>query len=83
MTAATEERGGRGALRERLSEVVSQLAAAGAALPRQRGAAVSAKLLVGRDHRATMGAYHTIALLLFEPRRGSLRIGLRSKKITA
>ena len=30
MTAATEERGGRGALRERLSEVVSQLAAAGA-----------------------------------------------------
>jgi hypothetical protein len=30
-----------------------------------------------------MGAYHTIALLLFEPGRGSLRIGLRSKKITA
>jgi ribose transport system permease protein len=30
MTAATEERGDRGALRERLSEVVSQLAAAGA-----------------------------------------------------
>jgi ribose transport system permease protein len=30
MTAATEERGGRGALRERLSEVISQLAAAGA-----------------------------------------------------
>jgi ribose transport system permease protein len=30
MTATTEERGGRGALRERLSEVISQLAAAGA-----------------------------------------------------
>ena len=59
------------------------LAAAGAALPLHRGAAVSAKPLVGRDHRATMGAYHTIALLLLEPRRGSLRIGLRSKKITA
>ena len=44
------------------------LAAAGTALPGQRGATVPAKLLVGRDHRAAMGAYHTVALLLFETR---------------
>ena len=63
-TATTEERGGRGALRERLSEVVSQLAAAGALIVVFVFLSFASPVFLSADNLFNIGAQTAVVAVL-------------------
>jgi ribose transport system permease protein len=63
-TATTEERGGKGALRERLSEVISQLAAAGALIVVFIFLSISSPVFLSADNLFNIGAQTAVVAVI-------------------
>ena len=64
MTATTEERGGRGALRERLSEVISQLAAAGALIVVFAFLSLASPVFLSADNLFNIGSQTAVVAVI-------------------
>ena len=63
-TATTEERGGKGALRERLSEVISQLAAAGALIVVFIFLSIASPVFLSTDNLFNIGAQTAVVAVI-------------------
>ncbi len=63
-TATTEERGGKGALRERLSEVISQLAAAGALIVVFIFLSIASPVFLSADNLFNIGAQTAVVAVI-------------------